>query len=188
MLYSLLKLRQACNHPWLVTGIPKGITDALKASEQQPAGKSSSSSANGSYGSSSGTTNAGATATTAEVAAAKKLPAQERKQLLTLVTHPQSPCPVCMDVPEDPVASRCGHVYCRQCVAGQLEGAGGCGIETMIVHGCDSTYIRGWQHNRPYYRTWTGGRCRMLASLQCFGLVGMKFRRGGSTYKAPTCC
>jgi hypothetical protein len=122
MLYSLLKLRQACNHPWLVTGVPKSITEALKSGDSSAPGRSSSSSsgANRSYGSSSGSN----TASAAEVAAAKKLPAVERQQLLTLVAHPQSPCPVCMDVPEDPVASRCGHVYCRQCVAGQLEGAG----------------------------------------------------------------
>ena len=37
----------------------------------------------------------------------------------------QVQCPVCGDVPEDPVVAKCGHVYCQQCMAGQLEGTGG---------------------------------------------------------------
>eukprot|EP00983_Pelagomonas_calceolata_P043985 1139111-Pelagomonas_calceolata.AAC.1 len=44
----------------------------------------------------------------------------------TLATQAPSSaqCPVCADVPEDPVVGICGHVYCQQCAAAQLEGAG----------------------------------------------------------------
>jgi len=63
-------------------------------------------------------------ASAAELAAARKLEPEQRARLLGLVQHPQAQCPVCADVPEDPVVGICGHVYCQQCAAAQLEGAG----------------------------------------------------------------
>ncbi|GAX83731.1 hypothetical protein CEUSTIGMA_g11156.t1 [Chlamydomonas eustigma] len=94
ILYSLLKLRQACNHPWLVKGI--------RGKGGSRTGKPSSS----------------------DLAAAKKLPSDVRQGLLESLLHPLMQCPVCMDVPEDPVVSICGHVYCKQCASSQLEGSG----------------------------------------------------------------
>ncbi len=103
MLYSLLKLRQACNHPWLVRGAPR-LGGAAAGTASNAAGSSAVSAA--------------------EVAAARKLAPQQRKHLLSIVKQPQAQCPLCLDVPEDPAVSYCGHVYCRQCVAGQLDGTG----------------------------------------------------------------
>ncbi|KAF5843373.1 P-loop containing nucleoside triphosphate hydrolase protein [Dunaliella salina] len=96
MLYFLLKMRQACNHPWLVKGLGQRYT---KGGSCRPA-------------------------SAAELAAARKLEPEQRARLLSLVQHPQAQCPVCADVPEDPVVATCGHVYCQQCAAAQLEGAG----------------------------------------------------------------
>lgn len=92
MLYLLGKLRQACNHPWLVKG------------------------AGGSFGKVS--------ASPAEVTAAKRLSADRLNVLLQSASANDAPCPVCGDVPEQPAVGACGHVFCRQCVAAQLEAPG----------------------------------------------------------------
>eukprot|EP00798_Chlamydomonas_sp_ICE-L_P030148 gene30148-35126_t len=95
MLYQLLKLRQACNHPWLVKNL--GF--------QRFNGKTGK-------------------PTAAEVTSAKKLPPGTRTQLVASLQEPQAMCPVCADVPESPVVTVCGHIYCKQCVSTQLEGTG----------------------------------------------------------------
>lgn len=66
-------------------------------------------------------------ATAAEVAAAKRLPADRLSALLAAATGGDAQCPVCGDVPEAPTVTACTHVYCRQCATAQLEGAGGDG-------------------------------------------------------------
>ncbi|KAJ9533886.1 hypothetical protein QJQ45_026984 [Haematococcus lacustris] len=99
MLYSLLRLRQGCNHPWLVKGGPGGVKAGGGGAEGRPA-------------------------TAAELAAARKLSPGQREQLLAAVRQGGAQCGVCGDVAEDAVVGRCGHSYCRQCAAGQLEGAG----------------------------------------------------------------
>jgi SNF2 family DNA or RNA helicase len=89
MLYLLLRLRQACNHPWLVKGA--GQTFRRKAG----------------------------TASAAQLAAVRRLAPDTRNALLAALRGHQSQCPVCGDIPEDAVVTRCGHVYCQQCVAAQ---------------------------------------------------------------------
>ncbi|GIM06399.1 hypothetical protein Vretimale_10704 [Volvox reticuliferus] len=93
MLHSLLKLRQACNHPWLVRG--------AKTNTWHRTG----------------------TPSAAEVEAARKLSPEARSALVTALSRGDAQCPCCGDIAEDPVASSCGHVFCGQCLAGQKEGA-----------------------------------------------------------------
>lgn len=96
---QLLRLRQACNHPWLVRGGP-GSTPTAAA-------------ARGSKGST----------TAAELTAVRKLAPDTQAALLQAVQGCSSMCGVCGDVPEDPSVTRCCHVYCRQCLAARIEGS-----------------------------------------------------------------
>lgn len=93
MLYLLLRLRQACNHPWLVKAGGAGYRRK------------------------------GVKASASEMNAVLKLAADRFAALLSALRAHSSQCPVCADVPEDPVVTSCGHVYCQQCAAAQLEGS-----------------------------------------------------------------
>jgi SNF2 family DNA or RNA helicase len=103
MLYLLLRLRQACNHPWLVRGAGMHYREKAKAPSA------------------------------AELTAVRRLSADTRAALLTALRGHSSQCPACSDVPEDPSVTRCGHVYCQQCVAAQLEGSGGAEGEFLCL-------------------------------------------------------
>ncbi len=65
----------------------------------------------------------------AELAAAKRLSPSERSALMAaLAGGPGGSgcvCGVCGDIAEAPAAALCGHVFCTQCLAGVMEGAGG---------------------------------------------------------------
>lgn len=61
-----------------------------------------------------------------EVEAARKLDPGVRAQLRALLSGVLPQCPCCADIPEDPVASTCGHIFCQQCAATQREGTGRC--------------------------------------------------------------
>lgn len=86
MLWMLLRLRQACNHPQLVRGAA-----ACDWAAAPPA-------------------------TAAEIEAVAKLTDGERQALLATVEASSSLCALCGDMPEDIVVSTCNHVYCRQCI------------------------------------------------------------------------
>jgi SNF2 family DNA or RNA helicase len=106
MLHLLLKLRQACNHPWLVHGAGARFGRAPGA----PA--------------------------PAERAAAARLPPDARAAMLSALASPDAQCPVCGDVPEDPAVTRCCHVFCRQCAAAELAAAGGGADAEFLCRAC----------------------------------------------------
>lgn len=86
MLWMLLRLRQACNHPQLVRGAAACAWGRA------------------------------ATASAAEKLAVAKLTDEQRQMLSATVEASSSPCALCGDMPEDPVVSLCNHLYCRQCI------------------------------------------------------------------------
>ena len=102
MLWLLLRLRQACNHPWLVHGTAAkyggpGATSPTKALGS-PAGKVSQS----------------------QLTAAKKLAGPLCQQLLQTLLQEPNVCAQCGDIPEDAVVSACHHVFCQQCITMQV--------------------------------------------------------------------
>lgn len=102
MLWLLLRLRQACNHPWLVHGTSAkyggpGATGPSKALGS-PGGKVSHS----------------------QLTAAKKLAGPLCKQLLQTLQREPNVCAQCGDISEDAVVSACHHVFCRQCITMQV--------------------------------------------------------------------
>lgn len=105
ILWMLLRLRQACNHPWLVRGSQHSYQRA-------------------------------STMATGEAAAAKRLAANTRDTLTSILTDNLTECVVCNDVPEEPVASICGHVYCRQCVSSLVSMAGHGDAEAELAYHC----------------------------------------------------
>jgi SNF2 family DNA or RNA helicase len=105
ILWMLLRLRQACNHPWLVRDSQHGYGRAPPLA-------------------------------TGELAAAKRLPADTRAGLTSLLRDGITECVVCSDVPEDPVASVCGHIYCRQCVSSLVSMAGHGAAEAELAYHC----------------------------------------------------
>jgi hypothetical protein len=61
----------------------------------------------------------------AQLAAAKRLSAERRASLAEALRPSRlTICATCKDVPEDPVVSICGHVYCSQCVGSEISKAG----------------------------------------------------------------
>jgi SNF2 family DNA or RNA helicase len=72
----------------------------------------------------------------AEVNAARRLPAELRTALLGVAQGPPTPCATCGDVPEDPVISKCGHLYCRQCAASGTGAAGHGSAEAELAFHC----------------------------------------------------
>ena len=101
MLWLLLRLRQACNHPWLVSG-----TSAKY-------GGAGACAANGALGSPAGKV------TASQLSAAKKLAGQLCEQLLQRLQQEPSVCAQCGDISEDAVVSACHHVFCKQCITMQ---------------------------------------------------------------------
>lgn len=53
-------------------------------------------------------------------AVARKLRPELRAALLEAAEGLQSACSLCHDAPEEAVISKCGHVFCRQCIAEQV--------------------------------------------------------------------
>ncbi|CAN1812448.1 Helicase-like transcription factor CHR28 [Linum perenne] len=53
---------------------------------------------------------------------AKRLPKEMVMDLLSRLTTSLTICRVCTDLPEDPVVTMCGHVFCYQCVSNYLAG------------------------------------------------------------------
>lgn len=102
MLWLLLRLRQACNHPWLVHGTAAryggpGATSPSKALGS-PAGKVSQS----------------------QLTAAKRLAGPLCQQLVQTLQQEPNVCAQCGDIPEDAVVSACHHVFCQQCITMQV--------------------------------------------------------------------
>lgn len=102
MLWLLLRLRQACNHPWLVRGT---------SARYGGAGACAPSGALGSPG---------GKVTASQLGAAKKLAGQQCEQLLQTLQREPSVCAQCGDISEDAVVSACCHVFCRQCITMQV--------------------------------------------------------------------
>jgi len=102
MLWLLLRLRQACNHPWLVRGT---------AAQYGGAGSCAPSGALGSPG---------GKVTASQLSAAKKLAGQQCEQLLQTLQQEPSVCAQCGDISEEAVVSACCHVFCRQCITMQV--------------------------------------------------------------------
>ncbi len=66
-----------------------------------------------------------AQASTAEINAAKKLPADRQRALVDAAEAHNDACPVCLDAPDDAVITLCGHIYCRWEGGGELGGCWG---------------------------------------------------------------
>jgi hypothetical protein len=45
-------------------------------------------------------------------------------------------CCICLDAPEEPVASPCGHVFCKQCIKDALSQERRCFFWRWLVHQC----------------------------------------------------
>jgi hypothetical protein len=54
-------------------------------------------------------------------AVARKLQPEHRAALLAAAESLQSPCSLCQDAPEEAVITKCCHVFCRQCIAEQVD-------------------------------------------------------------------
>ena len=88
ILYMLLRLRQACNHLGLAA-----------------------------LGGGGGATQRGAPPSAPELAAARRLHERRRAALLQAAEASRAECPLCADLPEEPVVAPCGAVFCRACWA-----------------------------------------------------------------------
>ncbi|KAJ7563651.1 hypothetical protein O6H91_03G118800 [Diphasiastrum complanatum] len=84
ILWMLLRLRQACDHPLLVK-TPKLETTHMAA-----------------------------------IGSTGHLTLEQRSKLRNLLEGGNMICPICMDLPEEPVVSTCAHVFCRQCISEKL--------------------------------------------------------------------
>ena len=104
MLWLLLRLRQACNHPWLVQGT---------SAKYGGPGACSSPVAPGSH-------STGGKVSASQLSAAKKLAGPLVEQLLQTLEQQPSICAQCEDISEDSVVSACHHVFCRQCIIMQV--------------------------------------------------------------------
>ena len=102
MLWLLLRLRQACNHPWLVHGTSARYGGPGAASPSKALGSP------------------GGKVSYSQLAAAKKLAGQLCEQLLQTLQQEPSVCAQCGDISEDAVVSACHHVFCRQCITTQV--------------------------------------------------------------------
>ncbi|KAA6420225.1 MAG: hypothetical protein FRX49_09888 [Trebouxia sp. A1-2] len=107
MLWLLLRLRQACSHPWLVRGT---------AAQYGGAGACAPNRALGSPG---------GKVTASQLSAARKLAGQQCEQLLQTLQQEPSVCAQCGDISEEAVVSACCHVFCRQCITMQVGSLGG---------------------------------------------------------------
>jgi SNF2 family DNA or RNA helicase len=105
ILYMLLRLRQACNHLGLA---------ALG-------------------GGSGGAAARGAPPSAPELAAARRLNERRRAALLLTAEASRAECPLCADLPEEPVVAPCGAVFCRACWAqhAAADKAGGSGDDDV---------------------------------------------------------
>ena len=94
MLWLLLRLRQACNHPSLVKG------SAFKFQAGSAAHQPSA-------------------VVAQQIQGIKALSEEVRASLRSVLTQNETPlqCVVCGDIPEDASVSQCAHVFCEQCVA-----------------------------------------------------------------------
>jgi SNF2 family DNA or RNA helicase len=133
-LVLLLRLRQACIHPALAARGGAGRVLAAAAI---------SSSRGGGDGVGGAPYPAALTASPAELAAAARLAPPVRKALLEALNADAAACPLCGDVPEGPVITPCGHVYCRACAVPHFFDKGAtqcktCGILVSAVVGEDA--------------------------------------------------
>ncbi|KAK9816469.1 hypothetical protein WJX72_000674 [[Myrmecia] bisecta] len=95
MLWLLLRLRQACNHPTLVRASPAGPPSSPSATSP------------------------------ARLAAARKLAPEVRTALLAALASPGGQCCAqCGDIPEEPRVAACSHIFCRQCISVQVGSSG----------------------------------------------------------------
>lgn len=143
ILTLLLRLRQACDHPFLVLGKSSG-NGSINESKKKYVGKlyrrfiSSSSAINGSSNSidlngncsslktespndnTHGDNNKGSSALSTQ-------PEFIRNLFNELETDGVSKmeCPVCLDPPDNGVLTPCGHLLCRECLFGSLQYFGG---------------------------------------------------------------
>ena len=103
-LVTILRLRQASSHPWLLEGTDHTRHQGLRFAETLLH--------NDEFG---------ADVTNEQLEAARALSPQERQTFLQKVASSHDVCPFCEDVPELPVISHCGHVFCNQCFALEAE-------------------------------------------------------------------
>jgi SNF2 family DNA or RNA helicase len=108
VLFKVLRMRQACNHPKLVRN------------------KSQNYSAGG----------GGGRMSTAETNAVEKLKDDLKIKLAETLRTGLTECAICFDMPEDPVVSLCNHVFCRQCVSSKFSMAGQGAAEAELAFHC----------------------------------------------------
>ncbi|CAM6038922.1 unnamed protein product [Sphagnum compactum] len=51
----------------------------------------------------------------------RELSTETHSQLIQCLEGNQSVCPICQDIPEEPVATVCAHVFCKQCLVDQID-------------------------------------------------------------------
>ncbi|RHZ75362.1 hypothetical protein Glove_216g60 [Diversispora epigaea] len=112
ILVMLLRLRQACNHPFLTQ---EDIGDVIsKTGTSKPNGDNGdSSNSNEDLLKSKNLDN--------ELARAKRvLPTKTYDQLIKNPSNNE--CPICLDVINNGVVTLCGHIFCQECINNVLEG------------------------------------------------------------------
>ncbi|KAK9822145.1 hypothetical protein WJX74_010771 [Apatococcus lobatus] len=110
-LYMMLRLRQACNHPWLLK--PLDTKSPVKPSAAQLAAARKL----------DPEVRAGLLTLVGGIEGGSEM----------------GQCTMCEDIPEDPVVSACGHPYCRQCISAQVGSAKGDQETPMECPACNAT-------------------------------------------------
>lgn len=113
VLFKVLRMRQACNHPKLVRNINQTSGVAGGGSD-------------------------GSRKSIAEINAVRKLKHDLKTKLAETLRTGLTECGICFDMPEDPVVSVCNHVFCRQCVSSKFSMAGQGAAEAELAFHCPS--------------------------------------------------
>ncbi|CAK8993974.1 DNA repair protein RAD5B (Putative SWI/SNF-related matrix-associated actin-dependent regulator of chromatin subfamily A member 3-like 3) (SMARCA3-like protein 3) (RAD5 homolog B) (AtRAD5B), partial [Durusdinium trenchii] len=126
ILTLLLRLRQACDHPFLVLANPS-VSTASPSNKSQRDKVSDAEYINGirqrlfhhASAGDNGATAAGSSAQTAP-ARSEQFIASTLEQISSIEEMENRECPICLDPPDEPQLTSCGHILCRDCLYGAM--------------------------------------------------------------------